>query len=91
VIAGLVKLPGSVFAVWALVGALLWTPALVLLTAGLGGAFIARLSLMLGPGSLPRLVTAGAVLLFLHVIRVVVSRRNDRCRATLEGSPIPAV
>ena len=40
VIAGIGVLPGMVFAGWALLGTLLWTPALVLLTAIIGDAFI---------------------------------------------------
>jgi membrane protein DedA with SNARE-associated domain len=84
VIAGFVKLPGSVFAGWALVGALLWTPALVLLTAGLGDGFVARTSPMSGLGWLPRLVTVAVVLLFLQATRTVVSRRNG-CRPRRES------
>jgi len=76
VIAGFVKLPGIVFALWALVGALLWTPTLVLLTASLGDAFIARISPIVGPGWLPRLATVAAVLLSLHVGRVAVSQAS---------------
>ena len=45
-----VRLPGSVFAAWALLGTLLWTPALVLLTATAGDAFVARVSPVLGSG-----------------------------------------
>jgi membrane protein DedA with SNARE-associated domain len=75
VVAGFVKLPCPVFMAWSLVGVLLWTPTLVLLTAGLGDAFIARISPVLGVGWLPRVVTVATVLLLLHVFRVV-SRRN---------------
>jgi membrane protein DedA with SNARE-associated domain len=49
-IAGFARLPVMVFAVWALVGAALWTPTLVLLTASLGDAFIARLAPIVGAG-----------------------------------------
>lgn len=75
VIAGFVKLPCTVFMAWALVGVLLWTPTLVLLTAGLGDAFVARISPVLTVGWLPHAVTVATVLLLLHVVRVV-SRRN---------------
>ena len=46
VIAGIVELPGMVFAGWALLGTLLWTPALVLLTAIIGDEFIGRIDLL---------------------------------------------
>jgi len=69
VLAGLVRLPGSVFATWALLGTLLWTPALVLLTATAGDAFVARMSPVLGSGVTT--VTAAAVMvLLLHGIRL---------------------
>ena len=69
VLAGLVRLPGSVFATWALLETLLWTPALVLLTATAGDAFVARMSPVLGSGVTT--VTAAAVMvLLLHGIRL---------------------
>ena len=48
VVAGFVRLPVAVFAGWALVGAVLWTPVLVLLTARLGDVFVSRMSRVLG-------------------------------------------
>jgi membrane protein DedA with SNARE-associated domain len=44
VTAGVLKMPGPVFAVWTLVAALLWTPALVLVAAGVGDGISARMS-----------------------------------------------
>ena len=74
VIAGLVELPGAVFATWALLGTLLWTPALVLLTATLGDAFIARNSPVVGSGWAPRLVAAAVMVLLLRGVRTSGSR-----------------
>jgi membrane protein DedA with SNARE-associated domain len=76
VLAGVVELPGGVFASWALVGALLWTPALVFLAAGLGDAFGAGPSLMSGVDWLPRLLAVAAVFSLLCAVRAVVSRRR---------------
>jgi membrane protein DedA with SNARE-associated domain len=47
VTAGVFRMPCALFACWAAVGALLWTPTLVLATAKLGDAAVLRL-----PGSL---------------------------------------
>ena len=69
VLAGLVRLPGSVFAAWALLGTLLWTPALVLLTATAGDAFVARMSPVLGSG-VTTVIAAGVMVLLLHGIRL---------------------
>jgi membrane protein DedA with SNARE-associated domain len=74
VIAGLVNLPATVFAAWALLGTLLWTPALVLLTATLGEAFIARVSPVFGSGWTTSLVAAGVIVALLHGARSSVSR-----------------
>ena len=70
VLAGALRVPGSVFAWWSFVAAVFWTPAVVLLTAALGNAFILRLQPWSGIGSwMPRLAAAAAVLLFLHAAR----------------------
>src|SRR6476620_4219362 len=50
VMSGILRLPMLVFAVWALIGALLWTPTIVLLTATLGDAFVARIVPVVGAG-----------------------------------------
>jgi membrane protein DedA with SNARE-associated domain len=76
VLAGVVGLPGVVFASWALVGASLWTPTLVFLTAGLGDAFVAGPSLMSGVDWLPRVLAVAAVFSSLCAVRAVVSRRR---------------
>jgi membrane protein DedA with SNARE-associated domain len=69
VIAGFVRLSGTVFAFWALVGSLLWTPMLVLLTARLGDAFVARISPLVGVGWFAYPVTVTTILLVLYTIR----------------------
>ena len=76
VIAGLVRLPGAVFASWALIGTLLWTPVLVLVTARLGDAFIARLSPVLGSGWATHVVAAGVMVSLVHGIRSSSSRSS---------------
>src|SRR5262252_2462373 len=62
VVAGVLRLPAAVFAVWALVGALLWTPTIVLLTATLGDAFVHRITPFVGMGWAPRLLAAAAMI-----------------------------
>jgi membrane protein DedA with SNARE-associated domain len=82
--AGVLGLPGSVFAVWSLVGSLLWTPTLVLTTATLGDVFIARVSRLIGVGRAAGLLVAGAALLLLHFGRFAASTlRNRRISARL--------
>ena len=76
VIAGLVRLPGAVFASWALIGTLLWTPVLVLLTAILGNAFIARISPLVGSGWATHAVAAAAMVSLVHGIRSCSSRSS---------------
>src|SRR5262245_10667059 len=62
VIAGVLRLPVAVFALWALVGAVLWTPTIVLLTATLGQAFIGRVAPVVGVGWLARIAVAAIAL-----------------------------
>jgi membrane protein DedA with SNARE-associated domain len=69
VMAGFVRLPVAIFAAWAFIGALLWTPVLVLLTAKLGDAFITRLSAPTSIGWLGSLLTAAVILGILHLWR----------------------
>jgi membrane protein DedA with SNARE-associated domain len=69
VIAGVVELPGIVFAGWALLGTLLWTPALVLLTAVIGDAFIGRISTLIGSAWLANAVAAVVMVLILRSVR----------------------
>ena len=73
VIAGIVELPGLVFAGWALLGALLWTPALVLLTAVVGDAFIGRISTLFGSAWLADAVAAVVIVLILRGMRATRS------------------
>jgi membrane protein DedA with SNARE-associated domain len=74
-IAGFTRLPVMVFVVWALVGAALWTPTLVLLTASLGDAFIARLTPTVGAGWLSRLAAAASILAVVSVWRRALALR----------------
>ena len=69
VVAGMLRLPGSVFALWSLIAAVLWVPTLVLLTAALGDAFVARVSPLIGNGWLAPLVVALVALFVLHRAR----------------------
>ncbi len=69
VVAGFVGLSPWLFVRWALVGTLVWTPTLVLLTAHLGDAFVARMSRMVGPGWVADMVLASLMLLLLHAAR----------------------
>jgi membrane protein DedA with SNARE-associated domain len=78
VLAGLVHLPGSIFMKWALLGTVLWTPALVLLTATVGDAFVARMSPVLGSGA-TTVVAAAVMVLLLHGIRLKGARSGGMC------------
>lgn len=69
VIAGIVELPGLVFAGWALLGTLLWTPALVLLTAIIGDTFIGRISKVIGSAWIAEIVAAVVIVLLLRSMR----------------------
>jgi len=80
VTAGVVKLPVRVFALWSLVAVLLWTPTIVLFTASFGDAFMMRLWPAVGPGWMPRLITAAAVLVLLQTARTLGSP-SARARA----------
>ncbi len=66
VIEGIVELPGLVCAGWALVGTLLWTPALVLLTAMIGDAFIGRISSLIGSAWMADIVAAVVIVVLLR-------------------------
>lgn len=74
VIAGIVELPGIVFAAWALLGTLLWTPALVLLTATVGDAFIGPISNLIGSAWKADIVTAVVIVVLLRSMRAARSR-----------------
>lgn len=82
-IAGFARLPAMVFAVWAFVGAALWTPTLVLFTASLGDAFIARLAPIVGAGWLVRIAAGAVILGLLWVIRslAIRARRSQAASA----------
>jgi membrane protein DedA with SNARE-associated domain len=81
---GMVRLPALVFAVWALVGALLWTPTIVLLTATLGDAFVRRITPFVGMGWAPRLLAAAAMIAALQLARwAAAAPRRMRIAARL--------
>lgn len=75
-IAGILELPAGVFVAWALVGALLWTPALILATAQLGDALMGPLSPMISSGWVPHMLVALGILSLLHVVRRIDWRRD---------------
>lgn len=80
VAAGVVGVSATVFALWALVAAVLWTPVLVMLTARLGEAFVPRIA---GAGGLLSDVLAAAgMLMLLYLTRRAGSRLkfNDSAR-----------
>jgi len=70
-IAGILELPAGVFTTWALEGTLLWTPALVLATAGLGEAFTSRIASLADLSWIPEIVIALAMLSLLRIRRRV--------------------
>ena len=73
-IAGVVRMPCRVFALWASVAALLWTPLLVLATAALGDAVVTRLSGAIGATWLPSLLVATLGLAAAKLARSVQHR-----------------
>ena len=78
VIAGVVRLPGAVFALWALVAATLWTPTVVLLSAALGDAFVSRLTPLIGLGWTARLTGTLILLSVLQLGRLLADVRRRR-------------
>lgn len=87
-IAGILELPASVFATWALVGTLLWTPALVLATAAFGEAFTFRVASRADLGWIPEVVIALVMLLLLRIRRRVPT--DDPGGARGIGQPLGA-
>ena len=61
VLAGVLRVPVTVFALWALIASVLWTPTLVLLTATLGDAFVRTIAPAIGAGW-PVRIAAGVTL-----------------------------
>jgi hypothetical protein len=76
VMSGVLRVPIAVFSLWALIAALLWTPTIVLLTATLGDAFVARVTPLFGAGWLARLVVVAVAFSLLHAIRSLATRRR---------------
>jgi membrane protein DedA with SNARE-associated domain len=75
VIAGVLRLPGIVFAIWSLIAALLWTPTLVLLSASLGDAFAARVSPFVASAWWSRVSAAVVVFALVQAARRVADAR----------------
>jgi membrane protein DedA with SNARE-associated domain len=73
VMSGVLRVPLTVFSLWALIAALLWTPTIVLLTATLGDAFAGRITPFLGAGWLARLAVVAVALSSLHVVRTLAT------------------
>jgi membrane protein DedA with SNARE-associated domain len=73
VVSGVLRLPGAVFMPWALVGTILWTPTIVLLTATLGDVFVGRIAPLVGSGWTSRLMVAGTIVLALRIARTAGS------------------
>ena len=69
VMAGVLRLPGAVFALWSLIAALLWTPTLVLLSASLGDAFAGGLSPFVGSAWSSRVGAALVAFIAVHAAR----------------------
>jgi len=74
VVSGVLRVSGPIFMLWALVGALLWTPTIVLLTATLGDAFVGRIAPLVGSRWTSRLTLAGAIAVALYIGRTVGSK-----------------
>jgi membrane protein DedA with SNARE-associated domain len=87
-IAGILDLPGGVFATWALVGTLLWTPALVLATAGLGEVFTSRVTSLADLNWVPDVVIAMVILSLLRIRQRVPG--GDRGGDQEIGQPLGA-
>src|SRR5262249_35440482 len=75
VVAGVLRLPAAAFALWALVGAVLWTPTIVLLTATLGEAFIGRVAPVVGVGWPARIAVAAIAFGAIRAARALASPR----------------
>lgn len=78
VMAGVLGLPAAVFATWSLIAACLWTPTLVLLSASLGEAFVARASPIVGSAWSSRVAAALFVFVTLQAARKAADVRARR-------------
>jgi len=70
VLSGVLNVPLAVFALWALIASVLWTPTLVLLTASLGDAFLRWLAPVFGLGWPARLAAAAGGLMLIRAVRL---------------------
>ena len=71
VIAGVLELPWAVFGLWTLVGTVLWTPAFVLVSIGVGGTLVTRVSSLGGIGWASRFAIVALLLLVLRIARAL--------------------
>jgi len=85
VIAGFVRMPATVFGLWAAVGTSLWTPPLVLLSATLDRALRNALPASPALGWLASIGSAAAVLLVLRFITNVNRLRTAHLTADATG------
>ena len=70
VLSGVLNVPLAVFAFWALIASVLWTPTLVLLTASLGDAFVHWLAPAFGLGWPARIAAAVGALTVIRTLRL---------------------
>jgi membrane protein DedA with SNARE-associated domain len=75
VIAGLMGLPAVVFARWALLATVLWTPALVLLTATFGQAFVSWASPAIGSVWISEIAAALTLAVLVRILKSTVTSR----------------
>ena len=83
-IAGILELPARIFVKWALLATLLWTPALVLMTARLGATIVSRVSPRAGFNWIGDVLVAGAMLALLRI-----TRRRRMVGGAARGMPPP--
>ena len=79
VVAGVLRLPGAVFAFWAFIAAMLWAPTIVLLAAALGDRFATQITGLGGLSWSDRLI-AGALVPILWLLGRRLMTPNVRRR-----------
>ncbi|HJZ71593.1 MAG TPA: VTT domain-containing protein [Vicinamibacterales bacterium] len=78
VTAGVLGLPGVVFATWSFIAAVLWTPTLVLFSASLGDAFAVRASPIVSSPWSSRVAAALVVFVSLQALRAAADAPTRR-------------
>ena len=78
VTAGLLGLPGILFAIWSFIAAALWTPTLVLLSASFGDAFAMRVSPIAGSAWWSRVAAGVLIFAVLRTARQIADPRVRR-------------